>query len=309
MYVRLSHGARRPSRYSFPRSFPEQIHFLSVLHDAIRHTGNNMSLFLPSVTPSPSSRVSVPVCWIFFALRQLLMTTTPSVSCCGFYIFLLLAPDSPLLPSFIWFRRRSFELFENATLQKPRATGKDILHTCVFEATLTWRRWNLQRKSPAPWALPLSHPLSRPLLMNYLSPQSIDAFSCILHPSWDRWFSFICAVIIVGGRGRADTTWKPKFNCCHRRAHLRERRVAVLAAGHAASKKFPPRTLMLGLAADKPQSLRGTEIERSTRGGLALFVRTCVCALLKSIRAAHNKHPWNRDGGVRRVISEVIEGR
>lgn len=309
MYVRLSHGVRRPSRYSFPRSFPEQIHFLSVLHDAIRHTGNNMSLFLPSVTPSPSSRVFVPVCWIFFALRQLLMTTTPSVSCCGFYIFLLLAPDSPLLPSFIWFRRRSFELFENATLQKPRATGKDILHTCVFEATLTWRRWNLQRKSPAPWALPLSHPLSRPLLMNYLSPQSIDAFSCILHPSWDRWFSFICAVIIVGGRGRADTTWKPKFNCCHRRAHLRERRVAVLAAGHAASKKFPPRTLMLGLAADKPQSLRGTEIERSTRGGLALFVRTCVCALLKSIRAAHNKHPWNRDGGVRRVISEVIEGR
>lgn len=309
MYVRLSHGARRPSRYSFPRSFPEQIHFLSVLHDAIRHTGNNMSLFLPSVTPSPSSRVFVPVCWIFFALRQLLMTTTPSVSCCGFYIFLLLAPDSPLLPSFIWSPRRSFELFENATLQKPRATGKDILHTCVFEATLTWRRWNLQRKSPAPWALPLSHPLSRPLLMNYLSPQSIDAFSCILHPSWDRWFSFICAVIIVGGRGRADTTWKPKFNCCHRRAHLRERRVAVLAAGHAASKKFPPRTLMLGLAADKPQSLRGTEIERSTRGGLALFVRTCVCALLKSIRAAHNKHPWNRDGGVRRVISEVIEGR
>lgn len=192
---------------------------------------------------------------------------------------------------------------------KAESNRKDILHTCVFEATLTWRRWNLQRKSPAPWALPLSHPLSRPLLMNYLSPQSIDAFSCILHPSWDRWFSFICAVIIVGGRGRADTTWKPKFNCCHRRAHLRERRVAVLAAGHAASKKFPPRTLMLGLAADKPQSLRGTEIERSTRGGLALFVRTCVCALLKSIRAAHNKHPWNRDGGVRRVISEVIEGR
>lgn len=42
-------AAERLPLYSFPHRFLKQIHFLSVLHDAIQQTGNNISLFFPSV--------------------------------------------------------------------------------------------------------------------------------------------------------------------------------------------------------------------------------------------------------------------
>ena len=127
--------------------------------------------------------------------------------------FLLLAPDSPLLPNFIWSRRRSFELDENATLQKPIANGKTFLflaHVCVSVCVWGWSNFNGEIPRGSRRLHERPPPPSRPLLMNYLSPQSIDAFSCILHPSWDRWFSFICAVIIVGEEGKSRYDMKAK---------------------------------------------------------------------------------------------------
>lgn len=55
------------SLYSFPHRFTEQINFLSFLYDAIKPTGNNMSLFFPSV---------------FSAICQ--PSTSPVLICCLF---------------------------------------------------------------------------------------------------------------------------------------------------------------------------------------------------------------------------------
>lgn len=49
----------------------------------------------------------------------------------------------------------------------------------------------------------------------------------------------------------------------------------VLAVVHAVLE-FQSCTLMFGLACDKPQSPRGTEIEQNTRGDSLLFVCLCV---------------------------------
>ena len=213
--VRLSPGVRRPSLYSFPRSFPEQIHFLSVVHDAIQHTGNNMSLFFPSVTPSRRSLSLLSCVLLYFEFFLTLHFISPpttydnapvrQLSQVFLYFFCSSPSDSPLLPNFIWSHHCSFELDENASLQKRSGDvagchhvwwqERHFMHVCV------WSDFNLTPvKSPQEIAGSMNAPLPSSVsasLMNYLSPQSIDAFSCILHPSRD---SFICAVIIEGGR-------------------------------------------------------------------------------------------------------------
>lgn len=71
--------------------------------------------------------------------------------------------------------------------------------------------------------------------------------------------------------------------------------LAVLVVGHAALK-FHSHTLMSAPACDKPKSLRGTE--QSTCGDFILIVCLRVCAFLKLIWTAHNKHSHSRDEGM-----------
>ncbi len=82
---------------------------------------------------------------------------------------------------------------------------------------------------------------------------------------------------VAGVKGKYDM--KARVQLWAWRAHLWEHHFPVLTVGHAALKSHS-RTLMFGFARDKkPQSLRGTEIERSTRGDFIPFAcaRVCVC--------------------------------
>ena len=218
-------GAGRASGYRLVFAARLFIHFLTASPN--RSTSCLLSMMLSSTqeitclcfshqSPLPAAVCpSSPVCFCIlnFSSRctlfphQLLMTMLPSVSylCFFCFVFLLLAlrqstsSQLHLIPSLlVWARwKHVASKAEWRCRRMPHVWWQErhFMHVCV------WSDFNLTPvKSPQEIAGSMNAPLPSSVsasLMNYLSPQSIDAFSCILHPSRD---SFICAVIIEGGR-------------------------------------------------------------------------------------------------------------
>lgn len=100
------------SVYSFPYRVSKQIHFLSVLHDAIKHTGNNMTFFSVSHFPHCDTSVSYASVLIFDAelFPCLYCKTCLSAGFTFAFCHGCFAPSSSLLSTFIWSCDCSFEL-------------------------------------------------------------------------------------------------------------------------------------------------------------------------------------------------------
>lgn len=157
-------AAERLPRYSFPHRSHKQIHFLSVLHDAIQQTGNNTPLFSPSVIllsaiRPPASRLHL--CFWYLSVSLLVLQTAYyndlSVSRQKVLYSLLVKVISPptvhSYPTSFDPVTAHLNIAENVTLQsqQPWCRWIPLLHlwcagtffyVCVFEMTSSWHQWS-----------------------------------------------------------------------------------------------------------------------------------------------------------------------
>lgn len=136
-------ATERPSLYSFPH---KQIHFLSVPHDAIQQTGNNMPLFSPSVILL-SAISCFAVCFLCLSApcisnHQTTYYNEPSISGRKVFFFPLLV--KVISPPTVHFYPTSFDAvtahLNSVKMRCFKANGGGVAgsHCCTCDVCLKW---------------------------------------------------------------------------------------------------------------------------------------------------------------------------
>lgn len=204
MYGRSSYtwrsAAGRLSLYSFPHRFP--IHFLSVLHDAIPQTGNNMSLFFPSVILCCPLAfyfccdICLPFFLLCFALfpclwcKTLIIMTCPSAVAVLYFLFLSRLSSlqqstsfHPVTARLSSMKMRCFKAKSVGVAASLRCTCDVQRHFFVFEVTLSWHQWSW---SPEEITGSINSPASVSASFNELFKPSINQYFLIHFTSTPR---------------------------------------------------------------------------------------------------------------------------